>query len=107
MVQFPGEHEGYEHFMEDVVENGVETYRRLKEVDNNNKVHKVLHCLNSVPGATSRCGATWNRDVILLLLDVWMDGRERPAAFCRRSSKNTVSYEAAESSNHGHPQCYP
>ncbi len=94
--------------MRKVVENGVETYRRLKEVVNNNKVHKVLHCRNSVPCATSRCGATWNRDVnaaknLLLLLDIWMDGRERPAAFCRRSSKNTVSYEASKSSNHGHP----
>eukprot|EP00798_Chlamydomonas_sp_ICE-L_P003340 gene3340-biopygen21104 len=90
-----------------VTENGVEVNRRVKEVVNNNKVHKVLHCCNSVPSVTSRCGATWNRDVnasknLLLLLVVWMDEKERPANFCR-SLRNTVSEEAAESFNHVHP----
>ena len=64
----------------------------------NGKVHKVLHCHNSV------CGATWtavlqycsNRDAnaaknLLLLLDAWMDGRERPLPFRR----DTVSPEAS------------
>ena len=53
-----------------------------KVVIKHNKVHKVLHCRNSV------CGATWNRDVnaaknLLLLLDAWMDGKDRPKPFQR------------------------
>ena len=69
-----------------------------KVVVMNGKVHKVLHCHNSV------CGATWNRDAnaaknILLLLDAWMDGRERPLPFRR----NTVSPEASGAQYRVHP----
>jgi hypothetical protein len=81
------------------------TFEKQKTVVKNVKVHKVLHCRNSVKSASSnvRCGATWNRDVnaaknLLLLLTTWMDGKERPAAFCVPSSsptpKTTVSGEA-------------
>ena len=71
-----------------------------KEVKNT-KVHKVLHCRNSVgvkPGM-ARCGATWNRDVnasknILMLLKLWIAGLERPSTFTR-TSKNTVSVRGA------------
>jgi len=56
----------------------------------NNKVHKVLHCRNSVESAAGqrRCGATWNRDVnasknLLSFLRAWIDGEPRPAAFLR------------------------
>ena len=65
-----------------------------------NKVHKVLHCRNSVGSAPSvRCGTTWNRDVnaaknMLLLLQVWIKGDPRPAAFCK-PHKNTVPVEAS------------
>jgi hypothetical protein len=57
------------------------------------KVHKVLHCRNSV------CGTTWNRDVnasknILLLLDTWMDGRERPAPFRRGTPVSPEAFVA-------------
>ena len=74
---------------------------RVKVVVYHNKVHKVLHCCNSVKSAPSvRCGATWNRDVnaaknILLLLTTWIEGRERPDVFCV-PSKNTVSPKAKE-----------
>jgi hypothetical protein len=67
-----------------------------KEVKNS-KVHKVLHCCNSVgvEPVMARCGATWNRDVnasknILMLLKLWITGVERPSVFTR-TSKNTVS----------------
>ena len=67
-------------------------------VVNGQRVHKVLHCCNSVGSAAQKqcCGATWNRDVnaaknMLMLLQVWMRGAERPTAFCRT---NTVSSEA-------------
>ena len=69
----------------------------------NVKVHKILHCCNSVGSAPSvRCGTTWNRDVnasknILLLLMTWVAGQERPAAFCVPSkNKITTSREATE-----------
>ena len=55
-----------------------------------NKVHKVLHCRNSVESAVVQrcCGATWNRDVnasknILSFLRAWIDGEPRPSAFLR------------------------
>lgn len=68
-----------------------------RRVVEGNKVHKVLHCRNSVGSSPSkaRCGATWNRDVnaaknILLLLRKWVNGEQRPEVFCR-SPKNTIS----------------
>jgi len=76
-----------------------ESTARVKTVVKNVKVHKVLHCSNSVKSAPNvRCGTTWNRDAnaaknILLLLTTWIEGRERPAAFCVPSN-NTVSREA-------------
>ena len=69
----------------------------------NNKVHKVLHCRNSVGSEPSlaRCGATWNRDVnasknILMLLETWFMGFERPAPFQSKKHvvKTNVSAEA-------------
>jgi hypothetical protein len=74
-----------------------------KEVQNN-KVHKVLHCRTSVGSepVLARCGATWNRDVnasknILMLLECWIAGFERPKPFMKRPAiviTNTVSTEA-------------
>ena len=74
-----------------------------KEVQNN-KVHKVLHCRTSVGSepVLARCGATWNRDVnasknILMLLECWIAGFERPKPFMKRPAiviANTVSTEA-------------
>ena len=74
-----------------------------KEV-HNNKVHKVLHCRTSVGSepVLARCGATWNRDVnasknILMLLECWIAGFERPKPFMKRPATvitNTVSTEA-------------
>ena len=76
--------------------NRVDGIKIRKEVKNT-KVHKVLHCCNSVgvEPVTVRCGATWNRDVnasknILMLLEFWIKGYERPPMFTR-ASKNTVS----------------
>lgn len=50
----------------------------------NNKVHKVLHCCDSVKSApeNGRCGATWNRDVnasknILMFLRLWIADERR------------------------------
>jgi hypothetical protein len=71
------------------VDDGCEMVVAKKVVLKNVKVHKVLHCCsNSVESAFSgRCGTTWNRDVnaaknLLLLLTTWIEGKERPAAFC-------------------------
>ena len=81
---------------------------RVKVVVKNVKVHKVLHCCNSVGSAPSvRCGATWNRDVnaaknILLLLTMranarlggsaaYMDGGEGEAgSFLRARQKHSI-----------------
>ncbi len=58
------------------------------------RVHKVLHCRNSVGSVQSeRCGMTWNRDTnaaknILMLalheLRMW----QRPDVFCRSQKTN-------------------
>lgn len=53
------------------------------------KVHTVLHCRSSVVDGSSRCGATWNRDVnasrnILELAMTRIHGFIRPAALCRQ-----------------------
>ena len=103
--------------------DGSITVEKQKMVVKNVKVHKVLHCRDSVKSASSnvRCGATWNRDVnaaknLLLLLTTWMDGRERPEAFCVPSPppKTTVSIEASVSAKPTDPPgfvsslpCYP
>ena len=76
-----------------------------KAVMLNQRVHKVLHCCNSVKSAPSvRCGTTWNRDVnaaknLCMLLDCWVKGQPRPAPFCRSSvdNKRTASPEASGS----------
>jgi hypothetical protein len=72
-----------------------------KEVKNN-KVHKVLHCRNSVgvEPVLARCGATWNRDVnasknILFLLELWIMGDERPPMFSRTSKTYSFRRGAA------------
>jgi hypothetical protein len=74
--------------------------KREKELVQGNKVHKVLHCRNSVGSAPEegRCGTTWNRDAnaaqnLLLLLQVWMRGEERPEVFCK-PHRNTIPCEA-------------
>lgn len=73
-----------------------------KEIKNI-KVHKVLHCRTSVGSEPipARCGATWNRDVnasknILMLLELWIVGLERPKPFMKTviAKTNTVSAEA-------------
>ena len=79
-------------------ENG----EREKVVRVDNRVHKVLHCRTSVGSepVLARCGATWNRDVnasknILMLLECWIAGFERPKPFMKRPAiTNTVSTEA-------------
>lgn len=58
------------------------------KVTSHSRVHKVLHCSNSVNRSTGRCGTTWNRDVnasknILHLTIEELNGRARPAHFCR------------------------
>ena len=72
-----------------VLHRKTENGEREKVVRSDNRVHKVLHCRNSVGSAPvqGRCGTTWNRDVnaaknILLLLKNWIAGTRRPAAFC-------------------------
>lgn len=58
------------------------------------RVHKVLHCRNSVKTASSevRCGATWNRDVnasrnMLELAMCKILGYQRPDAFCTKQQR--------------------
>jgi len=51
------------------------------------KVHKVLHCKNSV-GSPKGCGASWDRDTngslnILEITMCFVRGFRRPDAFCR------------------------
>jgi hypothetical protein len=80
----------------------------------NNKVHKVLHCRNSVGSEPSlaRCGATWNRDVnasknILMLLERWFKGFGRPVPFERPANacnKKSVSAEAIASQRQRTPR---
>ena len=61
-----------------------------KGVKRDNRVHKVLHCRNSVGSAPNeRCGTTWDatRDVKAtpprtFSCQKWINGERRPQAFC-------------------------
>ena len=98
--------------------------KREKEVKRDTRVHKVLHCRNSVGSAPSneRCGTTWNRDVnaaknILLLLKKWISGQQRPEVFCwaPKQKTNTDSSRGIEVivpvarpiDGVGRARCYP
>lgn len=88
-----------------------DTGERVTErvVARNSKVHKVLHCCHSVGSAPEeRCGTTWNRDVnaaknLLMLLRLWVDGKERPEAFQRkqRISRGIVRTRPSPASRDG------
>ena len=78
------------------------------------KVHKILHCKSSKNSKWS-LGATWNRDAnaarnILMLLQLEVDGKERPIEFCptqmyprRTMIKKRGTLAATPSRVHGHP----
>ncbi len=75
------------------------------------KVHKVLHCSNSVDntGATRGCGTTWDRDVnasrnILTLGLLALFEKPRPTVFCRSTAPQRTSRGRRATDRPGNPQ---
>jgi hypothetical protein len=66
------------------------------------RIHKVLHCRNSEKRGpiVARCGTTWNRDAnaalnILMLTTLQLQGKARPAEFCRSQKTSTTKRSKA------------
>jgi hypothetical protein len=81
------------------------------EMRRRSKVHKVLHCSNSVDntGTSRGCGTTWNRDVnasrnILTLGLLALFEKPRPTVFCRSTAPNRTSRGRRATDRPGNPQ---